>query len=242
MTPHDTDIRFALDTLIPRRDDHGDWNRILREAQQSRRGLTRVRSNKRLALVLAAAILAGSLAAVSALGVANDWWFARPSSQVKVDTITTSGGSSWTLKAAVSEREGACVSLVADDGGKSAQGCDVSVRGANDPAETRLHALSYVVTGTQFGPAFVFGAAAADVASVEVALADGEIITTKTVPAPSRLAGLRFYAVEIPAAASPVALVARDTAGAASESRPLRGCDRPFLLLRSEGICTYVPA
>jgi hypothetical protein len=100
--------------------------------------------------------------------------------------------------------------------------------------------VGVVATGTQFGwPGFVFGEAAADVAVVDIALDNGELIAAPTVAAPSGLdAPLRFYAAEIPRGSAALTLVARDSADAEIERRPLRSCGRPFLYLRGD-VCTW---
>jgi hypothetical protein len=168
---------------------------------------------------------------VSALAVANGWWFLagdtpKPTTSVDiVGSVTGADGSEWTLTAYVSEHDGVCVAMTPTNGsgGGAAQGCGSGVRGEpNLPAGTPLHELGVVSTRSASSSAFVFGTAATDVAEIAVLLNNGDAVTATIHAAPSALGvPLRFYAAPIPVGTSPTAVIARGVAGAQLERESL---------------------
>jgi hypothetical protein len=252
---YDSLVAMALDALLPRKEDRGDWARVLADANRSR-GSRLVRSGlltrrTRIALAAAALFLAAAIP-ITALAVSRGWWFFRasaptPTSSVVVVDSGTWQGTPWELTAYTTTGDGLCVAFTPNPpagppitppaaGSSRAtemMGCGAPVRGIPGlPAGTPRHELGFIssasdtATGTAF--AAVAGPAAASVAKVEIVPANGRPILIDTLPTPAKLGvDVRFYVAVLRAGQELTRLIALDNAGRPLETITLRRAPSP---------------
>jgi hypothetical protein len=230
-TDLDEGVKAFLDSLAPPIDFRGDWQAVLLDANRRRFPTDTIfRAPRRLTVVLLAAII-GLIAVVSALAVANGWWFLAhegptpKSPPAKVTSVAASDGSVWTLTTYSSERDGVCVIMTPEDETSgSAEGCGAGIRGeTNLPQGTQLHAIAYVQTRATKSSNFIFGPSAPDVESVQLTLINGAIVRTKTFASPPDLKEqVRFFVVEIPQKTPAQMISAFNGAGRLVEKVPVQ--------------------
>lgn len=241
MSNYNPHIAAALDRVLPRTAEAGDWDRVLHDAQASRSKRPLVglmdAARRRRTLAFAAICLLAALVSVPALAVTRGWWFldfGGPKPVTKIVEVESGSPTSgrWALSAFVSESEGVCVALTMQPPSVTgAQSCGAPVRGAPDASEgqARPHWFGYTYTsGSQNDPAFVFGPAAAAVQRVDIVFADGATRSIATIAAPHELGlTLRFFVTEVPTDTAVQALVARGATGTVLERFrvPLRSTD-----------------
>lgn len=226
MIKPDPPIQVVLDHLLPPLpEEKSDWQRVLHEAQvpqRERPTIATTRRRRRWTLGFATAMAVGTLAVVPALAIQNSWWFLgegtpEPVADVSVITAGEASGSAWYLVAFVSADKGVCVGVTgAPDEGYGAMTCGASIRGltsTGDTAESE-HWISYASGGLPTGAAFVFGRTATEVERVDVALSNGDVVSTDTIPGTteSEIPG-RFYVTQVPSDAMVEALAARNGLG-----------------------------
>jgi hypothetical protein len=244
MSGYNPHVAAALDNVLPRTGETGDWARILRDARTpSKTRLVRLMdaARRRRLVAVAVASLLAALVAVPALAVGKDWWFdwwfldfggPRPVTEIAEVASGSSRAGRWVMTAYVSEDEGLCVALTMErPSSTGAQACGAPVRGAPDASEGQApaHWLGYTyASGDKDEPAFVFGPTAAAVRRVDVILADGETQSVETIAAPDALGlPLRFYVAEVPTHTPVQTLVARETTGTEVERLELEPLQLP---------------
>jgi hypothetical protein len=205
----DRNIADVLGELYSRHaEEQGDWERNVVDAG-SRSHLPRFPAPGagRLALAFATIALLAMLAVVPALAVSEGWWFLGFDAPNPTGTVAAAVNlnGSWTL---IEYMSGNSICYAFAPGSGSITG----VCGAGALGEANLPD-----SGATFGttPGFVFGPAVAEVATVEVELDDGSVVTAKTVTnAVTNLrTPMRFYIVELPVKATATQIVGKDGEG-----------------------------
>lgn len=230
MIDHDELLTAALDHLVPRSDDRGDWERVLREATRMTSGEAPRRarhgpSRRRILAVVIAAVLA-TLIAVPAVALI-DWPLRdrsapRPSGDIVVVESGRSGSSIWELTAYTTDGNGVCLTLTIDPRTTreiATQNCGPVAREA-PTGQVHLHSvgLARANVGRDDLPPFAFGHTVAAIERVDIVLADGERVEVETTPPPSELpVPLRFFAVALPSDAPVELVVARERGGGVHE-------------------------
>jgi hypothetical protein len=237
MTEENATIALLLDEVIPRRLDDGDWRRVVKDAAAPRRTRGRRRPYPlqwRLGLAMTVVAVA-IIAPLSALAVANDWWFlGAPSAPAPAgDIVVLESGSwnnvPWVLTAYRSQTGGVCVSFTpnppdgrttdASSGHTAAMGCTADLPGLSPSPGAHTHAIGFIGSSSLPSvpspfPDFVAGPTADNVASVKVELASGKQLEIDTFAAPRSLGlSLRFYVAAVPSGDTVRAIVATDHDG-----------------------------
>jgi hypothetical protein len=205
----DQEIAAVLDELTPRfKSEPGDWDRVLTEGLASGFGLTSTPRRKFILALTAVAVIA-TLIAVPALAISQGWWFPKspdwpqPIGNVAtVKTLEVDDGSLWNLDAYLTQGGGLCYGINRTGGinesGSAACGPELAQQPSPKPGAD-YNVLGYLAVGFSGNVEFICGETAPDVVTIDVTLADGNVISTATVPAPESLeTPLRFYFTEIP--------------------------------------------
>ena len=227
---HERDIKLILDAYTPAPDETGDWDAVVADAHDGRRGgVGRTRRLRWPKLLAAVVVAAGLIVGVPTLAASQDWWFFQAGapkatgSVVQVQTISASDKSTWVLTAYVSQHDGLCVGINPTTGGSegAAMNCGAGVVGEPDqPADSGNHAIGYTISQGGTRPRFLFGLTSSAAQRVRVAFADGTTVDVDTIAAPSALgAPVRFYATEAPSNKTPTDVTAVDGAGRTLEHR-----------------------
>jgi hypothetical protein len=120
-------------------------------------------------------------------------------------SVEVASGSTWAL-VAWKTAEGICLDYAVL--GRAVSGCGFPVPGAiaADHSQGPLHEVAAVVASSGLsseGRAAIAGIAASDVSSVQIELADGQILPAETYDAPEALAAnVRFFLLRLPISAS----------------------------------------
>jgi hypothetical protein len=250
MSEHDAALAVLLDEVLPRGEQHGDWQRVLEDARRRRPRLFR----SRLALV-GAIVAVATVVPLTALAVSEDWWFLgsasmpAPAGSVVVVKSGDWNGVPWTLTAYRSQTNTICFAFTPNspsgrpatpDGGHSAAAaCGRDLRGIGDAAVgATLHSILFLGSSGMYGahafPGFAVGPSAPDVTQIKILLAGGTNIVTDTFAAPAELGvPARFYVAAVPSGERVQAIVALDASGrnleelTVSEPPPLPPQTRP---------------
>lgn len=247
MAEFDAVIAALLDEAVPRSDDRGQWERVLADARLRQqpwwtRGLA---TRRRRLAVFATATLVMAAIPLTALGVANDWWFLASSpSPAGPIVVVRSGrwnGIPWTLAAYRSKTNGLCLGLTPNPpAGRPQPGhgsqtaalaCGTSVRGTpGGSSATKSHDVGYLSASRASSgfPGYVTGPAANDVTHVKVMLANGTTVAVRTFPAPRKLGiSVRFYLARINAPVTAHTVIALDSRGHVLERLSIRQPKNP---------------
>jgi hypothetical protein len=231
MTEHDPVIAQALDRALPHEFSAPEWEQVLAEGRSLPTRLSPRRNRRKLVLLVALVLLA-ALVPLSALGIANDWWFfglpGNPlGSTGNVVTVASgrSGGAPWSLVAFVEDGQ-LCDSITPYPPGGSDSATWGAGAGCSDiraDEEGTWRTMVSFGTGsitTSGGKTFtiVGGPTDSSVAKVDLVDSNGKVVTTKTVPAPRELGvRVRFFVVVLPPstdiAVDMKEVIARDAAG-----------------------------
>jgi hypothetical protein len=212
---HEYIIANVLDELYPRLgEEHGDWEEVAADATsgRSRRRLILMPGPRRVALAFATAAVLAALAVVPALAVSKDWWGLGPGALKPTSPMVFVGnpkiGDSWALIAYMSNAE-ICYSAapLGEPGGTFAGVCGTGALG-----ESNLPA-----SGATFGMTrrFAFGPATLDIATVDVELGDGRIVSAEMATHLEKLLGipLQLYIAKLPVNATVTRIVGKDSEG-----------------------------
>jgi len=198
-----TDDGWIFERLAPNDLWSPNWPDVLERA-----GVVRVRRRAKLVLTLAAAALVAI--PFVALAASNDWWFFRfggtptPASAPVVVKEGEWQGHNWQLVAYPSTTDGLCFGIARPEGGGTggdALGCAAFVGVKRTPESKRSADMSitYLASGgSPTFPAYIVGPVIGTATVVEVRLGDGSSLQTETFAAPPSLAGIRFYAMQLP--------------------------------------------
>jgi hypothetical protein len=158
---------------------------------------------------LVGAFVLMALIPVAALAIANDWWFLRsgvsptPASAVVVVKTGTWEGKDWQLTAYLSDTDGLCYALTPS--GSSSAGASISCDSIEGVPRGPMskpympHAVSYAIAGKDVLPASIYGPVTDKAVEVVAYFADGAVLRTPTVAAPTGLrAAVRFYVAMLP--------------------------------------------
>jgi hypothetical protein len=241
MTQRDPEIALILNQALPFEFDAPDWELILTESRNPPARRLPGRNRRKLVLLVALVLLA-VLIPLSALGVANDWWFISVGgnpfgSNGKVTTVTSgrSEGGAWALVAFMTNEGGLCFSITplpptgSPGSDSTAAEAESSSGGIAGCSGIRAHeggtwqpmvsfATGYTTTSSGKTTTIVGGPTDSSVAEVDVVEFNGKIVTTRTIPAPSELGvRARFFVVVLPPSTdldvSMKEVIARDAAG-----------------------------
>jgi hypothetical protein len=230
MTEHDLVIAQILDQALPLEFDAPAWELILAESSSLPTRLSPRRNRKKLVLLVALVLLA-ALVPLSALGIANDWWFfSLPGNPLgstgNVVTVASgrSEGAPWSLVAFMKDGQ-LCDSITPYPPG----GSDSATWGAGagcsdiraDEGGTWRPMVSFgtgsVTTRAGKTTTIVGGPTDSSVAEVDLVESSGKIATTQTIPAPRELGvRARFFVVVLPPSTDIGGMkevIARDAAG-----------------------------
>ncbi|MFN8223161.1 MAG: hypothetical protein U0R50_07980 [Gaiellales bacterium] len=195
----------VLETLAPAGGWTGDWQDVLERVGPPRR-----RPGRR-ALIVIVAVLA-VLVPLTAVAASDDWWFlgSDSSTEPAIAPIVVSRGSwngaSWRLIAFPSKTDALCWLMTTEPTGTRAEGAMAcapfeAVPPTSAPLTGNALKISYLSSGSgKRLPAYVVGPVVAAATTVEIRLAGGEVVHATTVPAPSPLERVRFYAAPLPSA------------------------------------------
>lgn len=218
---------------LPRRKNH-----LIAEARGA--NTTNMRRRFRLLAVAATLVLAVVLS-TAALGIVRDvasffagWHDPEAPVPTAPDVVIASGeaGVPWRIVATTSD-QGLCLALVTPSDDSGMGGCGpTDVRGDPWAVGTPLHWIGAFGVGggnATLNRNFAYGPLAEEVASVELALSDGEVVRANVVERPKGLdAPLDFYWATWPCRSSPCLdaagpevqmAIARDAAGHVLERR-----------------------
>lgn len=226
MTEYDPEIARILNQALPYEFGAADWELVLTESRSSPARRFPRRNHGKLVLLVALAFVA-VLVPLSALGIANDWWFfsVRGNPLAPTGSVITiaSGrveGAPWELIAFMTKANGLCFSVTLYppsgnpssaagpalpsqgivDASQGMAGCG-GVRGlAGATWQPLVNSVEGSVTTRSGAIALVIGGPTdSSVAEVDVVESDGETVTTQSFPAPSELGlPIRFFVAALP--------------------------------------------
>jgi hypothetical protein len=231
MTEHDPVIAQILDQALPCKFDAPDWEKVLTESRNSAARQLPGRNRRKLVLLVALVLLA-VLVPLSALGMANNWWFlSAPGHFTPMGNVVTvasgrSEGAPWSLVAFMTEKEGLCDSITPyPPGGSQSEAWEAGAGCSGiraDEEGTWRPMVSFgtgsVTTSSGKTTMIVGGPTDSSVAEVEVVESNGKKVTTQTIPAPSELGvRVRYFVTALPPStdlgASVKEVIARDASG-----------------------------
>ena|ERR1035437_1918221 len=239
MTEHDPVIAQILDQALSHEFGAPDWELILAESRSLPTRRT-PRRNRRKLVLLVALVLIAVLVPLSALGMANNWWFfsvhGNPlGSTGNVITVASgrSEGAPWSLVAFMEEGR-LCYSITPyPPGGSESETWEASancssVRAHEGGTWRPLVGFTSGATTTSSGKtAMVIGGPTdSSVAEVDVLEFNGKKVTTQTISAPSELGvRARFFVMALPPSTdlglSAKEVVARNAAGKVLKRVPI---------------------
>lgn len=209
-------IANVLDELYPRLgEEHGDWEEVATDATSGRSRRRRILrpGPRRVALAFATAAVLAALAVVPALAVSRGWWGLGPGAPNPTGPVVFVGnpkiGDSWALVAYMSNDEICYSAAPLGEPGGAAGVCGTGALG-----ESNLPA-----SGATFGMTqrFAFGPATLDIATVDVELGDGRIVSAEMATHLEKLLGipLQLYIAKLPVNATVTRIVGKDSEGRA---------------------------
>jgi len=238
MTAHDPVIARILDQALPYEFDAPGWEQVLTESRNSAARQLPGRNRRKLVLLVALVLLA-VLVPLSALGMANNWWFlSAPGHFTPIGNVVTvaSGridGAPWAVVAFMTEKGGLCDSITPfpptgspssestaaqsqSGGGAGCSGIRAHEGGTWRPMVS--FGTGSITTRSGKSTMIVEGPTDSSVAEVDLVESDGKIVTTQTIPAPRELGvRVRFFVVVLPPSTdlgvSVKEVIARDAAG-----------------------------
>ena len=137
MSDRDPQIAAVLDRVLPVANEKGDWLQVMgdvRNHEPQPRPKLAPRRALRLALALAATAIVGTLIAIPALAVAEDWWFFGTHSPAPITEPVVVKDGSWNghgfqLVAYRVEHGGICFSMTPTSARSSGAGAGWVVEG-----------------------------------------------------------------------------------------------------------------
>ena len=203
------EIALALGSLVPTFEhEHGDWERVLRDA----RGSSRPHHFPARRLAVVAALVAAILIPLVAVAASQEWWFFRvahtaPPAATPVVVVTEGvwDNLAWELVAYRSTTNGLCFGITLPAHRRNGIGgglaCTQVVAAPTGPGSKRSLPLGityFAASGAALGP-YVAGPVVDRASRVNIYLGSGQIVHTGTVSAPDALGmAVRFYIVRLP--------------------------------------------
>lgn len=216
MADFDSALALALDEVLPPSSEQGDWERVLRDANQVvppvRGGRPHWRTSR--VVLVAAVLIVAALIPLVAVAANQGWWFfaaasraPAPASPVVVVERGSWHATPWALTAYRTKRQGLCIGFTPNPPSgppptptSTAKpvgilGCGAPVRGIPDlPATRTRHELVFYATEENDNVTVLAGPTASDVTEVQLVHADGSTTKLSTVAAPPSLhAPIRFF-------------------------------------------------